>query len=182
MNISHLRLGSFLSVNRLSLRSGKVCSGKLERIFASINFSIQFSRIHAKETQKLFDPTKAKCCKLVQQQEKTRSSTFQALSFLRIFQQKRPTKNNARQTKCCKLSRSTDRNDPYSCFSEPLTEEIILKIFGSPDLTVFLLDRLSARDSVYSRENLLENLGTPLKMCLICTGTPVKTHLKFWHS
>ena len=61
-------------------------------------------------------------------------------------------------------------------------EEIVLKIFGSPDLTVFLLDLLSAGDSVYSRENLLENLGTSVKTCLICTGTPVKTRLKFWQS
>jgi len=59
-------------------------------------------------------------------------------------------------------------------------EEIVLKIFGSPDLTVFLLDLLSAGDSVYSRENLLENLGTPVKTCLICTGNAVKTGLKFW--
>ena len=48
-----------------SLQSGKVCSTKLERIFPSINFSSEFWRIHAKETQKLFGPTKAKCCKLV---------------------------------------------------------------------------------------------------------------------
>jgi len=77
--------GSFLFVNRLSLQSGTVCSGKLERIFASI----EFSRIHAKETQKSFDHTRAKCCKLVQQRGKTRSSTSQALSFNRIFQQNR---------------------------------------------------------------------------------------------
>jgi len=51
-----------------------------------------------------------------------------------------------------------------------LTEEIRLKLFGSPDLTVFLLDLLSAGDSVYSRENSLENLRTPVKTCLICTG------------
>ena len=87
--------GSFLSVNRLSLQIGKVCCGKLERIFPSINFLSEFSRIHAKETYKSFDPTEAKCCKLVQQQGKTRSSTFQALSFLQIFQQKRPMKNDA---------------------------------------------------------------------------------------
>jgi len=57
-----------------------------------------------------------------------------------------------------------------------------LNFFGSPDLTVFLLDLLSAGDSVYSRENLLENLGTPVKTCLICMGTPVKACLKFWKS
>jgi len=44
--------GSFLAVNRLSLQSGKVCSGKLERIFPSIDFSSEFSQIHAKETPK----------------------------------------------------------------------------------------------------------------------------------
>ena len=64
-------LESFLSVNRLSLQSGNVCFGKLERIFQSINFSGEFSRIHAKETQKLFDPTKTKCYKLGQQRGKT---------------------------------------------------------------------------------------------------------------
>ena len=62
----------------------------------------------------------------------------------------------------------------------PLTEEIILEIFGSSHLIVFLLDLLSAGDSVYSRENLFENLGTPLKTCLICTETPVKIRLEFW--
>jgi len=58
--------------------SVSVCrsTGKLERICLSINFSSEFSRIHAKETQKSFDPTKAKFCKLVQQRWKTRSSTF----------------------------------------------------------------------------------------------------------
>jgi len=65
---------------------------------------------------------------------------------------------------------------------KPLTEEIVLKIFGSSDLTVFLLDLLSAGDSVYSRENSFGNLGKPLKTCLICTGTPVKIRLKFWQS
>jgi len=54
----------------------------------------------------------------------------------------------------------------------PLTAKIILKIFGSPDLTVFPQDLLSARDSVYTRENSFEILGTPLKTCLICTGGP----------
>jgi len=79
-----------LSVNQLCFQSGKVRSGKLERIFPSINVSSEFSQIHAKGTQKSFDPIKAKCCKLVQQRGTTRSSIFQALSFVRIFQQKRP--------------------------------------------------------------------------------------------
>jgi len=39
-------------VDRLSLQSGKVCSGKLEHIFPSINFPSDFSRIHAKEIEK----------------------------------------------------------------------------------------------------------------------------------
>jgi len=51
--------------------------------------------------------------------------------------------------------------------THPLTEEIIIKIFASPDLTVFPWDLLSAGDSVYSRENLLENFGTPVNTCLI---------------
>ena len=46
---------------------------------------------------------------------------------------------------------------------QPLTEEIRLKIFESPDLSVFLIDLLSHGDSVYSRENLFEILGSPEK-------------------
>ena len=49
----------------------------------------------------------------------------------------------------------------------PLTEEIRLKIFESRDLTIFSLHFLSHGDSVYTRENLYENLGTPVKTCLI---------------
>jgi len=64
----------------------------------------------------------------------------------------------------------------------PLTEETILRIFGSPDLPVCLRVFLSAGDSVYSREYLFEILGTPMKMCLICMGTPVKTRCKFRQS
>ena len=48
----------------------------------------------------------------------------------------------------------------------PLTERIRLKIFASPDLSVFLINVLSDGDSVYSRENLFEILGTPVKPCL----------------
>jgi len=47
------------------------------------------------------------------------------------------------------------------------------KIFGFRDLTIFPKDFLSDGDSVYTRENLHENLGTPVKTCWICTGTPV---------
>jgi len=62
----------------------------------------------------------------------------------------------------------------------PLTEEIRLKIFGSPDLSVFLIDLLTGGDSIYSRENSFEMFGTPVKMCLICTGTSVKSCWMFW--
>jgi len=58
----------------------------------------------------------------------------------------------------------------------PLTEEIRLKIFGSPDLSDCRVDLLGDGDSVYSRETLLEILGTPEKIDLICTGTPEMTH------
>jgi len=75
-----------------------------------------------------------------------------------------------------------DLTHSYLVCRTPPTEEIILKIFGSSNLTVFLLDLLIAGDSVYSRENLFENLGTPLKRCLICTGTPVKIRLKVLQS
>ena len=47
---------------------------------------------------------------------------------------------------------------------------------------VFLETHLSDWDSVYSRVNQIEILGTPEKTCLICTGTPVKTCWKFWQS
>jgi len=57
----------------------------------------------------------------------------------------------------------------------PLTEEIRLRIFGSPDYPVFLDIHLSDGESVYTRENPFAVLGTPKKTCLICTGTPVKT-------
>jgi len=40
---------------------------------------------------------------------------------------------------------------------------------------------LSDGDSVYSCENLFENVGTPEKSCLMCTGTPMKTCCKSWH-
>jgi len=61
------------------------------------------------------------------------------------------------------------------CWFAPLTEEIGLKIFGSQDWSVLPAFFWSDGDSVYSRENLSENLGTPEKTCLICMGTPVKT-------
>ena len=52
----------------------------------------------------------------------------------------------------------------------PLTEEIRF-IFGSPDLSVFLIDLLRHGDSVYSYENLIDILGTPVKSCLKYKGT-----------
>jgi len=67
-------------------------------IFPSINFSSEFSRIHVKETQELFDPNRAQCFKLVQQRGKAQSLTCQALRFLRDFQQKIPVKNDAPAT------------------------------------------------------------------------------------
>ena len=56
-----------------------------------------------------------------------------------------------------------------------LTEEIRLQIFGSGDLPDLRVDLLSDRNSVDSRENPFETLGTAEKTCLICTWTPVKT-------
>jgi len=40
-----------------------------------------------------------------------------------------------------------------------------------------MIDLLSDGDSVYSRENLFEFLGIPIKPCLICTGTHLKNLL-----
>ena len=71
--------------------------------------------------------------------------------------------------------------DSLSCWhwqrtrSLPLTEEFRLKRFGSQDLSVFLIDFLINGVSVYSRENMFEISGNPVKTCLICTGNPVKT-------
>jgi len=57
-----------------------------------------------------------------------------------------------------------------------------IQVFGYRDPTIFSLDLWSDWDSVYTRENLYENLGPPLKTCLICSGTPVKTCWKIWQS
>jgi len=63
-----------------------------------------------------------------------------------------------------------------------LMEEIGLKIFGCPDLSVSLIDLLSDGDTMNSRENSFEIWGTPVNNCLIWTGTSVKTCWKFWQS
>ena len=47
-------------------------------------------------------------------------------------------------------------------------------ILGSRELTSLSLDLLGDGDSVYTRENLYENLRTTVKTCWMCTGTPVK--------
>jgi len=61
-----------------------------------------------------------------------------------------------------------------------ITEEIWLQIFGSLDYPDFLGFLLSDGDSVYSRENSLKILQTPVQTCLNVTGTHVKTCLTFW--
>ena len=52
-------------------------------------------------------------------------------------------------------------------------------IFSLADYLVSLDSLLSDGDSVYSHETLLEILGTPEKMCLVCTGIPVNICWKF---
>ena len=59
-----------------------------------------------------------------------------------------------------------------------LTEEIRLDIFGSP----FPDGSFERWDSVYSSDNSLQILRTPVKTCLKYTGTPVQTCWKFWQS
>ena len=59
---------------------------------------------------------------------------------------------------------------------------IRLKSFGSPDLSLSLMNRLSDRDSVDPNENSFEMLGTPVKTCLIYKGPLVKTYRIFWQS
>jgi len=64
----------------------------------------------------------------------------------------------------------------------PLTEEIRFKLFGCADLPDFRVDLLSDADSVYTLENSFENLGTRVKMCLMCTKPPVRCCWTFWQS
>ena len=61
----------------------------------------------------------------------------------------------------------------------PPTEEIRLKIFGSPDLSVFFIDHLSDRDS---EETLFEIFRNPVTTCWTWTGTHVKTCWTCWQS
>jgi len=58
----------------------------------------------------------------------------------------------------------------------PLTEEIRLTTFESPDYTVFPYNRGTP---IYSHKNWYEILGTPAKTCLKVTGTAVKTCWNF---
>jgi len=72
----------------------------------------------------------------------------------------------------------------------PLTGEISLKIFGSPEMLQFYHKLLRFYRKVFlvtgtpftQSETLFEILGIPEKTCLICTGTPVKTYRNFWQS
>jgi len=64
----------------------------------------------------------------------------------------------------------------------PFMEKIGLEISGSQDSPVFPAFFCGDGDSNYQRETLFKILGTPKEMCLICTGTPVKTCCKFWQS
>jgi len=49
------------------------------------------------------------------------------------------------------------------------------QIFGSRDLLGFPIDLSSHGDSVYSTDKSFGFLGSPMKTCLMCMGTPVKT-------
>ena len=51
----------------------------------------------------------------------------------------------------------------------PLTEQIRLRILGSPNYTFFPYNKVTP---VYSRDNLTDILGTPVKTCLKVTRTP----------
>jgi len=62
--------------------------------------------------------------------------------------------------------KTTGINDKHKGSSaKPDMEDIRLQIFGPQDVSVFLIDLLSARDSVYSRENSFEVSGTPKTTC-----------------
>jgi len=88
--------------------------------------------------------------------------------------------SNTHWTICSSVPSQT--NVPTIFYSTAHGGDQTYKRFGSRDLTIFLLDLLSDGDSIYTRENLYEKLGTHVKTCLICTGTPVKTCWKFWQS
>ena len=63
-----------------------------------------------------------------------------------------------------------------------LTEKIILQIFGSNFHTNFHLSQRSPRHSILRENRKIWKFRTPLKTCLICTGTPMTIRLKSWHS
>jgi len=62
-----------------------------------------------------------------------------------------------------------DMSHTYHSRSRSDLKYLDLEILGFP------IDLLSDGASVYTRENLYENLGTPVQTCLICIGTSVKT-------
>ena len=69
----------------------------------------------------------------------------------------------------------------FDVYMNPLTEDIGLQIIGPRNLSGFPTDLLSGRDSVYSTEKAFNILETPVKTCLICMGTPIKSDvLREW--
>jgi len=66
-----------------------------------------------------------------------------------------PARTRSRDSK-----RAAPMDSQFSKVSSlPFTNEIRLQIFGSRDLSVFLIDLSSDRDSVYTRENLYKKFG-----------------------
>jgi len=61
-------------------------------------------------------------------------------------------------------------------------EDIKLKIFGSPDWTIFPSTILREWDFSVFRKFFFETSGTSVKICLKVTGTFVKTCVKFRQS
>ena len=92
-----------------------------------------------------------------------------------------------RMVACCKCVASVLQYVVVSCMvlhgvATPLVEEIRFWIFRSQDVSVLPIDLLSDGDSIYSTKKVSEILRTPVKTCLICMWTPMKTCTIFWQS
>jgi len=75
---------------------------------------------------------------------------------------------------CCSLQHTENHCNTLQHTASrctPLMEEIRLEIFGSPKLSVLLIDLLSDGDSVHSRGNLFDFWWIPVKTFYMFIGT-----------
>ena len=204
--------GSFLSVNQLSLQSGKVCSGKLERIardvfrqlcvssimcfinyvfhqlcvssimcfvsyvlhqlcvspmmcfvnhvfhqlcvssimcFRQSTFRVSFHGFMQKRRWNRSIPPKLSVANSFNNKGKLDRRLFKLWFSCGVFKKRDVWKTMHRQTKCCKLSRSTDRNDPHSNLCVCAHELFIwITIF------IWILSQISVIHMSYSHKSL----------------------------